>query len=131
MKVLVLASEPISADRLRAALGVATGDAEIMVVAPALHRSALRFWLSDADEAIRRAELVQRETVGNLDDAGFDAHGDTGEGDPVKAVEDVLVTFPAERIVLFSRPVSERRYDEGVDADALQQRFGLPVQRAE
>jgi hypothetical protein len=131
MKVLVIASEPISADRLRAALGETIDDAEIMVVAPALHRSALRFWLSDADEAIRRAELVQRETVEALDDAGVDAHGDTGEGDPVKAVEDVLVTFPAERILLFSRPVSERRYDEGIDADALQQRFGLPVQRAE
>ena len=131
MKVLVIASEPISADRLCAALGETIDDAEIMVVAPALHRSALRFWLSDADEAIRRAELVQRETVEALDDAGVDAHGDTGEGDPVKAVEDVLVTFPAERILLFSRPVSERRYDEGIDADALQQRFGLPVQRAE
>jgi hypothetical protein len=131
MRVLVIVSEPISADRLRAALGETIDDAEIMVVAPALHRSALRFWLSDADEAIRRAELVQRETVGALDDAGVDAHGDTGEGDPVKAVEDVLVTFPAERILLFSRPVSERRYDEGIDADALQRRFGLPVQRAE
>jgi hypothetical protein len=120
-----------SADRLRAALGETIDDAEIMVVAPALHRSALRFWLSDADEATRRAELVQRETVEALDDAGVDAHGDTGEGDPVKAVEDVLVTFPAERILLFSRPVSERRYDEGIDADALQQRFGLPVRRAE
>jgi hypothetical protein len=131
MKVLVIASEPISADRLRAALGGATDDADIMVVAPALHRSALRFLLSDADEAIRRAELVARETVESLDDAGFDAHGDTGESDPVKAVEDVLVTFPAERIVLFTRSASERRYDEGIDADALQQRFGLPVQRAE
>ena len=131
MKVLVIASEPISADRLRAALGAATDDAEVMVVAPALHRSALRFWLSDADEAIRRAELVQHETVEGFDDAGLDARGDTGEGDPVKAVEDVLVTFPAERIVLFTRSVSDQRYDEGIDADALQQRFGLPVQRAE
>ena len=131
MKVLVIASEPISADRLRAALGEAIDDAEILVVAPALHRSALRFWLSDADEPIRRAELVQRETVEDLDAAVFDAHGVTAESDPVKAVEDVLVTFPAERIVLFTRPVSERRYDEGIDADALQQRFGLPVEEAE
>jgi hypothetical protein len=130
MKVLVIASEPISADRLRAALGAATDDAEVVVVAPALHRSALRFWLSDADEAIQRAELVQRETVEGFDDAGLDARGDTGEGDPVKAVQDVLATFPAERIVLFTRPVTDQRYDEGIDADALQQRFGLPVQRA-
>ena len=131
MKVLVIASESISADRLREALGGTADDAEIMVVAPALHRSALRFWLSDADEAIRRAELVQQETVEGLDEAGLDAHGDTGESDPVKAVEDILATFPAERIVLFTRPGSERRYDEGIDADALQQRFGLPVQQAE
>ena len=86
MKVLVIASERISADRLRAALEGTTDDAEILVVASALHRSALRFWLSDADEAIRRAELVQRETVEGFDDAGIDAHGVTGEGDPVKAV---------------------------------------------
>ena len=131
MKVLVIASEPVSADRLRAALGGATDDAEIMVVAPALHRSALRFWLSDADEAIRRAALVQRETVEGLHDAGLDARGDSGEGDPVKAVEDVLVTFPAERIVLFTRPSQEQRYDEGIDAEALQQRFGLPAEQAE
>ena len=131
MRVLVIASEPISADRLRAALGGATDDAEIMIVAPALHRSALRFWLSDADEAIQRAELVQRETVEGLDDAGLDARGDTGEGDPIQAVEDILVTFAAERIVLFTRRGSEPRYDEGIDADALQQRFGLPVQQAE
>ena len=131
MKVLVTASEPVSADRLRAALGGATDDAEIMVVAPALHRSALRSWLSDADEAIRRAALVQRETGEGLHDAGLDARGDSGEGDPVKAVEDVLVTFPAERIVLFTRPSQEQRYEEGIDAEALQQRFGLPVQQAE
>jgi hypothetical protein len=131
MKVLVVATEPVSADRLRTALGAATDDAEIMVVAPALHRSALRFWLSDADEAIRRAELVQRETTEGLDDAGLDARGDTGEGDPVKAVEDVLVTFPAERILLFTRPSSEQRYGEGIDAHALQRQFGLPVQQAQ
>ncbi|MBK5220937.1 MAG: hypothetical protein JJE35_14335 [Thermoleophilia bacterium] len=130
MKVLVVASEPISADRLRAALGAATDDAEIVVVAPALHLSALRFWLSDADEAIQRAELVQRETTEGLDDAGLDARGDTGEGDPVEAVEDALATFPAERILIFTRPSSEQRYDEGIDAEALEQRFGLPVEQA-
>jgi hypothetical protein len=129
MKVLVVASEPISADRLRAALGAATDDAEIVVVAPALHLSALRFWLSDADEAIQRAELVQRETTEGLDDAGLDARGDTGEGDPVEAVEDALATFPAERILIFTRPSSEQRYDEGIDAEALEQRFGLPVEQ--
>jgi hypothetical protein len=131
MKVLVIATEPISAGRLRTALGVGTDDAEIMVVAPALARSALRFWLSDADQAIPRAELVQRKTTEGLDDAGLDARGDTGESDPIKAVEDVLVTFAAERILIFTRPSSEQRHGEGIDADELQRRFGLPVQQVQ
>ncbi len=61
----------------------------------------------------------------------MDARGDSGEGDPVKAVEDVLVTFPAERTLLFTRPVSDGRYVEGIDGEALQQRFGLPADQAE
>jgi hypothetical protein len=131
MKVLVIASEPISADRLRATLGDTTDDAEIMVVAPALHRSALQFWLSDSDEATQRAELVQRATVEGLSDVGLDARGDIGEGKPVIAVAEALGTFPADRIVLFSRLASEQRYAEAIDADALRERFGVPVQRVD
>jgi hypothetical protein len=131
MKVLVIASEQISADRLRATLGDRTDDAEIMVVAPALHQSALRFWLSDSDEAIQRAEFVRRATVEGLDEEGLDAHGDICQGNPVTAVEDALGAFPADRIVVFTRPVSEQRYAEAVDAQALRERFGVPVQRAE
>jgi hypothetical protein len=41
-------------------------------------------------------------------------------------VQDVGLTFPAERIVLFTRPGSDRRYDEDIDVAAPQQRFGLP-----
>jgi hypothetical protein len=46
-------------------------------------------------------------------------------------VEDVLVTFPAEPVVPVARPVSEQRYDEGIYSEALPQRFGSPVLRAE
>jgi hypothetical protein len=131
MKVLVIASEQISADRLRTTLGDTTDGAEIMVVAPALHRSALRFWLSDSDEALQRAEFVKRATVESLGGQGLDAHGDICQGNPVTAVEDALGAFPADRILLFSRPPSEQRYAEAVDAEALRERFGVPVQRAE
>jgi hypothetical protein len=131
MKVLLIANEPISADRVRATLGDTTDDAEIMVIAPALHQSALRFWLSDSDEAMQRAERIQRATVEDLGHKGLHAHGGIGEGNPVTAVRDALHTFPADRIVLFARPASERRYAEAIDAEALGERFGLPVQRAD
>jgi hypothetical protein len=49
----------------------------------------------------------------------------------VQAAEDVLVTF-RERILLFIHPSSTRqRRDGSIDAEAPQQRFGLPVQQTE
>ena len=101
-----------------------------MVVAPALQESALHFWLSDADEAIARAEEVRRKSAAQLGDAGVPVSSDTGESDPEQAIEDALMTFPAERIVLFEHTPDEQRYREELDPEELQQRFGLPVDRA-
>ncbi len=134
MRLLVLTSEPVSADQLRRALPGDTDptDAEVMVVAPALHESALRFWLSDADEAIARAEEVRRQSVEQLGAEGVAASADTGESDPEDAVEDVLKTFPADRILVFTHADGDdaQRYREDVDTNALQDRFGIPVTHA-
>jgi hypothetical protein len=129
MRTLLLTTEPLRADQLREVVGADGLADEVMVVAPALHSSALRFWISDADEAIQRADWVQRETVENLDDADVWAVGDTGDGDPGAAIADALATFDADRIVVFTRPGSPR-YREGVDAADLQRRFGIPVEHA-
>lgn len=129
MRTLLLTTEPLRADQLRDVVGSDGLDDEVMVVAPALHRSALRFWISDADEAIARADQVQHETVENLDDADVQAVGDTGEADQGAAIEDALATFAADRIVIFTRPGTPR-YREGVDAADLQRRFGIPVEQA-
>ena len=96
MKLLVLTAEPISADVLREAAGDGTDDAEVMVVSPALTDSPLRFWVSDADAAIEHAESTAEETVERLDEEGVDAVGDTGESDPMQALEDALATFDAD-----------------------------------
>jgi hypothetical protein len=101
-----------------------------MVVAPALQDSALKFWLSDADDAIARAEEVRRQTADQLDQAGVPVSADTGESDPEKAIEDALRTFPADRIMLFVHSQPDQRYREDVDLAELEQRFGLPVERA-
>ncbi len=132
MNVLVLTSEIVPVHALRSALGSAKAaeDAEIMVVAPALHESGLRFWLSDADEAIARAQQVSRKTVENLGEAGIAAHGESGEGAPLDAIEDALRDFPADRIIVFTRPEADERYREGVEDSEIKQRFGLPVEHA-
>jgi hypothetical protein len=131
MRVLVLASEPISADQLRDGLegtGPSLEDTEVRIVAPALHTSALQFWISDADEAISKADAVWRTSVAELGAAGVDAQGDIGESDPMRAIEDALANFDADRIIVFSHPESEQRYREDIDPAELEQRFGRPVE---
>jgi hypothetical protein len=126
-KVIALVSEPISGDALRAAAGPGMGkDAEVLVVAPAL-AGKLRWIVSDMDEAIDRAEAVQEETVERLDEEGIDAAGDTGESDPLLAVQDALQTYPADEIVFFTHREGDRNWlEEGVVEEA-RERFEQPV----
>ena len=132
MKLLVLTSEAINADQLRKALpgDIDPGDAEVMVVAPALQESGLRFWMSDADEAIAQADEVRREAVDKLGEGGVSASGDTGESDPATAIQDALMTFEADRIVLFTHGGDDKSYLEDIDPEEIKDRFGLPVDRA-
>lgn len=123
-RILALAAEPISAEIIKDAVGpeVAEG-AEVLVVAPALN-SKVRFWVSDPDPAIHRAEEVAQESAERLNEGGVDAAGDTGESDPVLAIQDALVTFPADEIVLCTHPNGERNWlEEGV-VDDVRERFG-------
>jgi len=125
-------SEPISAADLSAALpgDVDPNDVEVMVVAPALQSSPLKFWLSDADDAIVRARRTGQETVERLSREGVDVESETGESDPELAIEDALQGFPADEIIVFTHPESEQRYREDVDAEELEQRFRRPVRQA-
>src|SRR4051812_42114482 len=126
-KILALVSEPISADALRSAVGPdAADDAEVLVVAPALN-SRKRFFLADPDPAIERADAVQQETVERLDEEGIDAAGDTGEEDPLLALQDALTTFDADEIVLFTHPGDERNWQEDGVVDDARSKFEQPV----
>jgi hypothetical protein len=132
MKVLVLTSEPVGADDLRGALGaeVDPAETEVMVVAPALQESPLKFWFSDADEAIAKADEVRRETLERLSDDGVPASANTGESDPIIAIEDSLRTFKADRILLFVHPEGDERYREDLEPSEVQSRYGIPTDRA-
>lgn len=126
-KIVALVAEPVSGEALKKAVGPEHAEeAEVLVVAPALN-SRFRFWFSDTDEAIARADRVQEETVERMEEEGVDAAGDTGESDPLLALQDALQTFPADEIVLFTHPGGERNWlEEGVVEEA-QRRFQAPV----
>ena len=130
MRILVIATEPVDADRLAAALDDDVRDAEVKLVTPALNDSRLAFWVSDADQAIAEAEEAQVDTVERLEEDDIDAAGQVGESEPAQAIADALATFAADRIVIFSHPEGDRDYreDEGL-ADA-EQRWNVPVTHA-
>ena len=133
MKLLVVTSEAITAQQLHGAVPVDADpkDIEVMVLAPALSDSGVRFWFSDADDAIQRAQAVSRESVQELEGSTASAQGTTGESDPAQAIIDALQTFPADRIVLFTHGRDdEQRYREDVDVEALRERVGVPIDRA-
>jgi hypothetical protein len=130
MKVLVLTSEPVDADAVRGALGEEAEGAEVLVVSPALNDSPLAFWVSDSDEAIQKASDVAQETVERLEEGGMDAAGDTGESEPLRALEDALTTFPADRVVIYAHPGDEQAYREE-EIEEASERLGVPVVRGE
>jgi hypothetical protein len=123
-KILALVSEPISADALRSAVGDdVANDGEVLVVAPALN-TRTRFLLADPDPAIARAGDVQQESVERLNEGGVDAAADTpGEEDPLLALQDALVTYDADEIVLFTHADGQQNWQEDGLVEQARERF--------
>ena len=131
-KILALVSEPMDGEALKKAVG--SGDAEeaeVLVVAPALDDSKARFWTSDADGAIECAEDVAEESVERMGEHGVDAAGDTGESDPLLALQDALTTFEADEIVVCTHPSGEKNWLEDGLVDEARERFEPPVRHIE
>lgn len=98
MKLLVLTESPITGAALREALpGEDVGEAQVLVVAPAVNQSKVAFWVSDSDEAIADA---QERGDAAADSIGGGATVEVGESEPLLALQDALATFAADRIVL-------------------------------
>lgn len=125
MKLLVLAPHAVDAGAVRDALpGEDLAEAEVLVVSPAVNPSGLRFWMSDADDAIARAETASQDTAGDLRAEGAHVRAATGESEPLLALQDALATFPADRIIVFRGEGDGLREEDLAEA---QERFGVPV----
>jgi hypothetical protein len=129
MKLLVLATDPVDADDLRGALpGESIDGAEVLVVSPAVNESPVAFWVSDSDEAIADAESTAKQSAEALAAAGAKTRAETGESDPLLALQDALATFPADRVVVFARGDDEsQRYREDDLLGEAERRFGVPI----
>jgi hypothetical protein len=128
VKVLVLATDPVSAADVRSALpDDDLENAEVLVVSPAVNESPVAFWVSDADEAIANAESVAEQTAAALRARGAQARATTGDSEPLVALQDALATYPADRVLIFLREEDDSRYREDDILGEAQRRFGVPV----
>jgi hypothetical protein len=102
--ILVIANESLDGATLRDVIGPrADGDspAELLVIVPALN-SRLRHWLSDEDEARRRAAVRLAAVLEDLRATGMDAEGRVGDADPLQALTDAVNQFGAQEIAIAS-----------------------------
>jgi hypothetical protein len=129
MRLLVLATDTVDADAVRAALPRDELEgSEVLVVSPAVNESALAFWVSDSDEAIADAESSAQATADALRASGVRARAQAGESEPLLALQDALATYPADRVVVFVRDdEEEQRYREDDLAGEAERRFGVAV----
>jgi hypothetical protein len=127
MKLLVLATDPVSADDVRGALpDDELEGSEVLVVSPAVNESPVAFWVSDSDEAIADAQSAAEQTAAALRDRGARARATTGESEPLVALQDALATYPADHVLVFVRDDDARYREDDVRGEA-ERRFGVPV----
>jgi hypothetical protein len=125
MKLLVLAPHAVDAAAIRSHLSEQDlSDAEVLVVSPAMQQSGLRFWMSDSDDAIIAAEKAADETAEALRAEAGHVRAQTGESEPLQALQDALATFPADRIIVFRGEEDDYREEDLAQA---RERFGVPV----
>ena len=128
-RILVIANETVGGRPLREEIGKrAEGYREqVLVVCPALN-SPLRHWTSDEDEARAAAQERLDLSLARLAEAGIDARGEIGDGDPLQAIEDALRTFGADEIIISTHPEGRSHWLERGVVTGARERFAVPIE---
>jgi len=127
-RILVVANETVGGEALREQIRQQSEGyrAEVLVVTPALN-SRLRHIASDVDGAREQARQRLEQSLGRLREAGIEARGEVGDGDPLQAIEDALRTFGADQIVISTHPEGRSNWLERGLVTQARERFAVPV----
>ena len=125
-RILVVPTARIPDSVIRSHLrDIVDGDVEIEVRAPASKIGRLD-WLTNAeDDAREEAANLAGEVADALPTDSVEAH--VGDTDPLRAIEDALRTFPADEVIVVTRPDDEAAWLEKGAGPSAQEMFGLPV----
>jgi hypothetical protein len=127
-RLLVVAVSPVDEVALREEVREHAGGeaAEVHIVAPAPHTSRLQRLTGAVDEAHAEAEDVAREAAEAVKGTAS-VETEVGDPNPLQAIEDALRAFPADELIIVTRPGSEADWVEEDNTPATLERLGLPV----
>jgi hypothetical protein len=127
-RILVIANETVAGHTLRSMILERSLDVreEVLVVTPALN-SPLRHWVSDEDGARAAAQERLDASLAKLAEAGVQARGEVGDGDPLQAMEDALRTFGADEIIISTHPEGRSNWLERGVVTKARERFAVPI----
>lgn len=127
-RLLVVATAPVEETILRDRVREHAGpDAEVRVVAPASDLSPLEWLATDEDKARGEAADIARSAERAVEPEAGRVETEVGDSDPVQAIEDALRQFPADEVIVVTRPGHEAGWLEKDSAQEASERFGVPV----
>jgi hypothetical protein len=133
LHLLVVVGQAARGEALRERLARLSGERrlELRVIAPAYAGSMLKYLTSDVDEGIERARGRLRTSLDEIGRGGTaTAGGEVGEADPLMAIDDALVEFPADEIVIVPSPERDQWAEKHL-FEHVRERFELPVTEIE
>ena len=127
-RILVVANETVGGETLRDCIRARSEGyrEDVLVVTPALN-SPLKHWVSDEDGARNAAQERLDRSLARLRDAGIDARGEIGDGEPLQAMEDALRTFGADEIIISTHPEGRSHWLERGVVERAKERFDVPI----
>jgi len=128
-KILVVANETVGADELLSELrrleDEKTSDYYVMVPERPLHERHGTVWTQEG--AIEAAEDRLQYTLDVLRSEGLSADGRVGDMRPLHAINDALMDFKADLIVISTHPEKRSRWLRHGLVEQAERRFAKPV----
>jgi hypothetical protein len=127
-RILVIANPTCPCDALADEVAWVAHDApaDVLLVAPALN-SLLRHLTSDVDAAVAQAQERVDRAIAQLRHRGLSVRGHVGDANPLLAIEDALVDYPATEIVIATHPAGKSHWLERGLIEKARARVEIPV----
>jgi hypothetical protein len=133
-RILVVANEVIGGEQLVEEIARHAGrggQPEVKIVSPALVGSALDLAAGDVDDDIAEARRRLERSAEALRGRGIRATGDVGEADPVLAIRDALVGFPAAEVIIVTHPSERATWLEKDLLERARRQVSVPITHIE